>query len=160
MTSVVITSKIGNLCLTQENNFLTGCQFTHKKATNKALTPLLESAIREVNEYLLGKRQEFSIPLYTSGTVFQERVWKNLLNIPYGETRNYAQISAAMGIPRASRAVGSANARNPLCVFIPCHRLIRMNGEVGKYAGGSQCKKLLLQLEASMADSAAVEFKD
>ncbi len=111
--------------------------------------PLALSALEEVDEYLSGKRQHFDIPLLTVGTPFQKLVWETLQHIPYGETISYAQLAERTGRPAAVRAVASVNAANALSLFIPCHRVIRSNGDVGGYAGGSDAKKELLRLEYS-----------
>lgn len=108
---------------------------------------LLRRAARELEEYFAGERRDFTLPLAPAGTPFQQRVWRALEAIPYGETRTYAQIAAAVGNPRAVRAVGGANHRNPLPVVIPCHRVIGADGSLTGYAGGLERKTLLLGLE-------------
>src|SRR5512147_3084896 len=86
--------------------------------------PVLQEAIRQLTEYFLGERQEFSVPLDLHGTPFQLRVWNALLAIPYGETRNYADLARAVGSPKGVRAVGRANGANPVAIIVPCHRVI------------------------------------
>jgi len=108
---------------------------------------LLERAARELKEYFAGTRRDFTLPLAPAGTPFQLQVWRALRAIPYGETRTYGQIAAAVGRPKASRAVGGANNRNPLPIVIPCHRVIGSNGQLTGYAGGLETKRLLLRLE-------------
>ena len=102
---------------------------------------------RELSEYLDGDRQRFSLPLNFSGTPFQERVWEALRGIPYGEVRTYADIAREIGAPRAARAVGQANNRNPLAIVIPCHRVVASGAGLGGYAGGLDSKEYLLKLE-------------
>ena len=109
---------------------------------------LLDQAYEQLMEYLNGDRKDFSIPLHTEGTEFQEKVWEALRTIPYGETRSYKQIAAQIGNENASRAVGMANNRNPLAIFIPCHRVIGADGGITGYAGGEEMKKKLLEIEA------------
>lgn len=108
---------------------------------------LLQAAKRELLEYLEGRRREFDLPLKPEGTEFQKRVWKALLTIPYGETRSYGQIAAQIGNPKACRAVGMANHKNPLPIVIPCHRVIGSGGSMVGYGGGLDRKVWLLKLE-------------
>lgn len=109
--------------------------------------PLLEAARTQLQDYFAGRRRRFELPLAPSGTVFQRRVWEALCAIPYGATRSYADIAAAIGRPRATRAVGSANGANPIAVLIPCHRVVNASGALGGYGGGVWRKRLLLELE-------------
>ena len=110
-------------------------------------TKLIKEAYRQFSEYLEGERKEFNLPFKMQGTEFQKRVWKALCDIPYGETRSYKQIAQAIGNPKAVRAVGMANNKNPLLVIVPCHRVIGTNGQLVGYASGLEKKRLLLQLE-------------
>ena len=110
-------------------------------------TNLIKEAYRQLSEYLEGKRKVFDLPYKIQGTEFQKRVWKALCDIPYGETRSYKQIAEAIGNPKAVRAVGMANNKNPLLVVVPCHRVIGANGQLVGYASGLEKKRLLLQLE-------------
>ena len=110
-------------------------------------TPLLLQAFAQLEEYLAGTRREFDLPLAPAGTPFQRRVWDALLRIPYGQTRSYRQIAEAVGSPRGFRAVGMANNRNPIAVFIPCHRVIGADGKMVGYGGGVDIKIALLQRE-------------
>jgi O-6-methylguanine DNA methyltransferase len=103
----------------------------------------------ELEEYFSGRRKVFDFPYVLEGTVFQKKVWAQLAAIPYGETRTYGEIAAAIGNPRASRAVGMANNRNPLIIVIPCHRVIGADGSLTGYAGGLAMKEALLRLEAT-----------
>ena len=113
-------------------------------------TPLIKEAYRQLNEYLQGNRKTFHLPLRMKGTDFQVTVWKALCDIPYGETRSYKQIAEAIGNPKAVRAVGMANNRNPLLVVVPCHRVIGANGKLVGYAAGIEKKEFLLKLEKSL----------
>ena len=110
-------------------------------------TALIKEAHRQLNQYLKGERKTFRLPLNPKGTDFQKRVWKALCEIPYGETRSYKQISEAIGNPKAVRAVGMANNRNPLLIVVPCHRVIGANGKLVGYAAGIDKKEFLLRLE-------------
>ncbi|MCL1881237.1 MAG: methylated-DNA--[protein]-cysteine S-methyltransferase [Oscillospiraceae bacterium] len=113
-------------------------------------TLLIQKAVTQLREYLSGKRLKFDLPLYHKGTDFQNKVWQALLDIPYGETRSYKEIAEEVGSPRAFRAVGMANHRNPLAFFVPCHRVIKSGGGLGGYAGGIHVKRFLLDLEKSI----------
>ena len=113
-------------------------------------TPLIKEAYRQLSEYLKGERKGFDLPLLIKGTTFQQQVWKALLEIPYGETRSYKQIAVAIGNPKAVRAVGMANNRNPLLIVVPCHRVIGANGKLVGYGAGIEKKEFLLRLEKSL----------
>lgn len=111
--------------------------------------PFLLQASRELREYFAGRRTSFSIPLDPVGTDFQKKVWAALLSIPYGQTRSYGELAKQVGKPKAARAVGAANAKNPLAIVIPCHRAIGSNGALVGFAGGLEAKRYLLSLEAT-----------
>ncbi len=110
-------------------------------------TPLLLQAAEELQEYFGRRRKTFSVPLAPQGTAFQKAVWAALQDIPYGKTQSYGDIAKALGKPRAARAVGMANNRNPLPIFIPCHRVIGAKGDMVGYGGGLDVKEYLLKLE-------------
>ena len=110
-------------------------------------TPLVKEACRQLSEYLKGERKTFDLPLNPKGTNFQKCVWRALCDIPYGETRTYKQIAEAIGNPKAVRAVGMANNRNPITIIVPCHRVIGANGKLVGYGGGLEMKEFLLRLE-------------
>jgi AraC family transcriptional regulator of adaptative response/methylated-DNA-[protein]-cysteine methyltransferase len=101
----------------------------------------------ELGEYFAGTRREFTVPLIYPGTPFEQRVWTELLAIPYGETRSYEELARSIGCPGASRAVGRANGMNRIAILIPCHRVVNKNGELGGYGGGLWRKRILLDLE-------------
>lgn len=118
------------------------------EVANEAAAPFPQ-ARRELAEYFAGRRRDFQIPLAPAGTPFQRRVWEALRRIPHGSTATYQEIARAVGSPRAARAVGAANACNPLAIVVPCHRVIRSDGALGGYAGGAGRKEALLNLEAA-----------
>lgn len=118
-----------------------------KTMENTGESPLLLETERQLWQYFAGERREFSLPLDPQGTMFQKKVWEVLSHIPYGETRSYGEIAAAVGNPRACRAVGMANNRNPIPILIPCHRVIGADGSLVGYAGGLAFKTGLLRLE-------------
>lgn len=146
---LIVPSPVGPLTLTQEDQALTGLHFgEHPQQGPEGPTPLLEEAARQLEEYFAGQRKEFSLPLAPKGTEFQLRVWQALLQIPYGETRSYGELAAMVGNPKACRAVGGANHRNPLSILIPCHRVVGTKGSLTGYAGGLNVKEFLLKLES------------
>ena len=111
-------------------------------------SPVLARARRELDEYFLGKRTEFTVPLRAPGTPFQTRVWRALQRIPYGTTTSYARVAKEIGQPSAVRAVARANGDNRIAIIIPCHRVIGSDGSLTGYGGGLWRKKKLLELEA------------
>ncbi|MGL4970324.1 MAG: methylated-DNA--[protein]-cysteine S-methyltransferase [Cetobacterium sp.] len=111
------------------------------------LTKLLEKAFKEIEEFLNGKRKYFTFKINPRGTEFQKSVWNALLKIPYGEVKSYKDIAIAIGNPKACRAVGMANNKNPIPIVIPCHRVIGSNGKLTGYAYGLSLKDELLHLE-------------
>jgi O-6-methylguanine DNA methyltransferase len=108
-------------------------------------------AVRQLRAYFAGQLRRFDLPLDMQGTPFQLRVWRELERIPYGETRSYSQIAAAIGAPRAVRAVGAANGANPIPIVVPCHRVIGASGKLVGYGGGLPLKQRLLELEGARA---------
>jgi len=112
--------------------------------------PQLDKARAELDEYFRGQRREFTLDLDLRGSDFQLRVWRALLDIPYGETRSYSDLSRAIGRDGAFRAVGSANGANPIAIIVPCHRVIAADGTLGGYSGGLDLKRRLLALEKSL----------
>ena len=112
---------------------------------------VLQQAARHLNDYFSGQRRQFDLPLdLSAGTSFQQAVWRALLEIPFGQTSSYGKVSAAIGKPKAVRAVGGAIGRNPLSIVVPCHRVIGANGALTGYSGGMQRKVALLQLEGRL----------
>ncbi|MBR9857467.1 MAG: methylated-DNA--[protein]-cysteine S-methyltransferase [Gammaproteobacteria bacterium] len=112
-------------------------------------TPLLQSACRQLTEYFEGQRRHFELPLAPRGTPFQQAVWLALQTIPHGEHRSYKDMALLIDNPKAMRAVGLANGRNPIAIIIPCHRVIGASGKLVGYAGGLERKSWLLQHEAA-----------
>ena len=110
--------------------------------------PILVQAECELRAYFAGERTSFSVPLDAAGTEFQKKAWAALLTIPYGETRSYGALARQIGNPKASRAVGAANGRNPISIIVPCHRAIASDGALTGFAGGLETKRHLLALEA------------
>ena len=112
--------------------------------------PILLETERQLTGYFAGKLKRFSVKLDFAGTEFQKKVWAALVAIPFGETRSYAQIARQIGHPKAVRAVGAANGRNPLSIIAPCHRVIGSNGKLTGFAGGLKTKAFLLKMESGI----------
>ena len=110
-------------------------------------SPLIKATMEQLQEYFEGKRKDFDIPMEAKGTEFQKSVWDQLLKVPYGETCSYGEIAKRIGNPKASRAIGMANNRNPISIIIPCHRVIGASGKLVGYGGGLDIKERLLKLE-------------
>jgi methylated-DNA-[protein]-cysteine S-methyltransferase len=110
--------------------------------------PRFEPLVSQLGEYFAGERTAFDLPLRQHGSAFEQAVWAELRTIPYGETASYGEIAARIGRPGMARAVGSANARNPVAIICPCHRVIGADGSLTGYAGGLDTKRALLELEA------------
>ena len=114
-------------------------------------------AVAQLVEYFAGERTQFDVPLAPHGTAFQGRVWAALRDIPYGTTDSYGGVAARIGSPRSTRAVGAATGRNPICIIVPCHRVIAWNGVLSHYAGGVARKRFLLDLERGVLPGLALE---
>ncbi len=122
-------------------------------ALEKGESEILSRAVKELGEYFAGERKQFTVPVDLRGTEFQESAWTALLQIPYGKTFTYSEQARAMRKPKAARAVGAANGRNPVCIVVPCHRVVGADGSLTGYAGGLAQKKALLELEVGKAQS-------
>ncbi|NMA22488.1 MAG: methylated-DNA--[protein]-cysteine S-methyltransferase [Spirochaetales bacterium] len=140
-------SPIGTMIIAADDEAIVALDFSEEELSSSFETDLLLQAKNQLDEYYRGERKTFSLPLKANGTVFQERVWQALLTIPYAETRSYGEIAAQIGNPKASRAVGMANNRNPISIIIPCHRVIGSDGKLVGYGGGMHRKVWLLDLE-------------
>lgn len=138
-----------SLYLVATETHLINIQFTQPQKALLQTTELLSMATIQLDEYSQGKRTTFSLPFKLTGTPFQLAVWKELQNIPYGKTTSYKEIAQKINKPKACRAVGMANNKNPLPIIIPCHRVIGSNGKLIGYAGGLNLKNYLLELEKS-----------
>ena len=143
---ITMETSLGPITLTEENGALTRLDFG-TAAAFAGQSPLLEEACRQIREYLAGERKEFSLPLRPAGTPFQQRCYAALLSIPYGQAISYGEEARRIGMPKACRAVGGANGRNPLPILIPCHRVVQADGKLGGYSCGLEIKRKLLRLE-------------
>lgn len=148
------TSAVGPLFLAGNDKGLSYLLFDHDERSNQYRTPdwehdpaAFQLARQQLTEYFAGTRKTFDVPLAPDGTEFQNRVWKQLSEIPYGQTVTYSQIARDIGNPKACRAVGLANGRNPISIIVPCHRVIGANGQLVGYGGGLEQKQTLLHLE-------------
>ena len=146
----IMASPLGMLTLTAERDALVSLDFGTLTASKASEDKLLRAAEEELRAYFKGQLRCFSLPLAPEGTLFQQKVWRALLEIPYGETRSYGEIAKAIGSPRASRAVGRANHQNPLPILIPCHRVIGADGSLTGYGGGLTIKEQLLKIEGRL----------
>ena len=149
-----IKSPVGDLFLVASEKGLRGLFLDRQDIpTTASLNPavpihqILQEAVSELREYFAGERQEFSVPLDLLGTPFQKQVWEELMRIPFGQTASYKQIAERIGNPKATRAVGAANGKNPVCIIVPCHRVIAADGSLGGYSGGLPFKRGLLSIE-------------
>ncbi|RAK23102.1 methylated-DNA-[protein]-cysteine S-methyltransferase [Anoxybacillus vitaminiphilus] len=132
-------------------------QLFQKHRMIKSDSPLLHSAVKQLEEYFAGKRKAFDLPIKWKGTAFQEKVWKALCEIPYGETVSYADIAEKIGHPKAVRAIGQANRANNLAIIVPCHRVIGKNQKLVGYAGNRiDVKEKLLELEKENSKSCLI----
>ena len=146
-------SPLGTLTLQTNDDGLTGAWFDVQTTApddfglQKDDHPILQQAVAEFDEYFAGKRQQFDVPTAAQGTDFQKQVWGMLKQIPFGETWSYQDLAIAIDNPKAVRAVGLANGKNPISIIVPCHRVIGKNGKLTGYAGGVDRKQKLLSLE-------------
>jgi methylated-DNA-[protein]-cysteine S-methyltransferase len=141
---------IGRIGIAEENGSITNLYFeTDAVPQNIELceTDVIREAFRQLEAYLAGNLKIFSLPLAPCGTYFMRVVWKCLCGVPFGKTASYKEIAIAAGNPKAARAVGMANNRNPIPIFIPCHRIVGADGKLVGYRGGLDLKMILLELE-------------
>jgi methylated-DNA-[protein]-cysteine S-methyltransferase len=148
-------SPVGQLTLVARDGKLTAILWEKERPNRVRLgtlqeasnSPILLETERQLKEYFAGARNRFELELDFAGTDFQKKVWQALLTIPFGETRSYSQIATQIGNPKAVRAVGAANGRNPISIVAPCHRVIGASGGLTGFAGGLEAKQYLLALE-------------
>ena len=148
-------SPVGPLLLAGDEDALTRLEFAGDPATPDAWQlddERFSAEHRQLEEYFSGTRTRFDFPLRLEGAPFDQAVWNALQEIPYGNTASYGEIAARIGRPGRARAVGAANARNPIAIVVPCHRIIGANGKLTGYEGGLGAKRALLSLEGSMLD--------
>jgi len=172
--STILNSPVGPLFLAASEKGLVALEFDSRLPGQQTIRPnprdlrsesqtvrfedspgSLSFYVREIEEYFAGARRQFSFPLDLRGTPFQLKCWQELLRIPYGETRTYADIARAVDRPQGFRAVGMANNRNPIAIVVPCHRVIASDGSLCGYGGGLEVKRKLLQLEGALSGTLA-----
>lgn len=146
MNSFTYKTPVGNITVEDNGEFVTAVSFSKKRSSDKE-SELAKITYFQLQEYFQKKRKEFQIPVKPVGTDFQRLVWKALREIPYGQVVSYKDIAQKIGNPKAYRAVGMANNKNPIAIIIPCHRVIGKDGSLTGYAGGLDLKKYLLDLE-------------
>jgi methylated-DNA-[protein]-cysteine S-methyltransferase len=151
-------SPIGRLLLIGAEGVLEALHFPNEEQ-DRVIDDSLEydetpfqPVLEQLSEYFAGKRQHFSLVLAPKGTEFQQRVWHELRNIPYGQTTSYGEVAARIGNPKAGRAVGMANGKNPIPIIVPCHRVIGKDGSLTGFGGGLEIKQHLLDLEKQSGD--------
>ena len=158
---------IGNLILVATDRKLSLIHFDNQHANNKFKLPdgliekknsILEETKKQLKEYFNGERKSFDLPLEWRGTKFQNAVWKALTKIKYGDTKSYSDLAEKVGSPKAVRAVGMTNGRNPVPIVVPCHRVIGKNGTLTGFAGGLEVKEFLLRLEQKHTRQQSLEF--
>lgn len=155
MNCVIYESPIGPLSLVSNGAGLTHLLFDGAREACGVEDKVLAATRRQLDDYFAGKRKGFDLPLDPSGTEFQKRVWLALRDIPFGETVAYIDIATRISAPKAMRAVGAANGRNPIAIIVPCHRVIGANGSLTGFGGGLPRKRFLLALEQGQRPLAA-----
>jgi methylated-DNA-[protein]-cysteine S-methyltransferase len=151
-----LETPIGLLRISGTDQGITEVKFsedTEKQTSTELIPDCLQSCVRQLGEYFEGVRQEFDISLNPKGTAFQTQVWQQLQLIPYGKTDSYLSVARLVSGEKAIRAVGAANGRNPICIIVPCHRVIGSDGSLTGYAGGLWRKEWLLQHEGALKPS-------
>ncbi|MDP6304779.1 MAG: methylated-DNA--[protein]-cysteine S-methyltransferase [Alphaproteobacteria bacterium] len=151
---IVLELPLGTLAIEEQDGFIAAVTWYSrgaKQPTDAFFSPLLKSAARQIEEYSQGRRRMFDLPLKPRGTEFQESVWRVITKIPFGKTRSYGSLAQELGT--AARAVGAAAGKNPLPIFIPCHRVVGKQGALGGFSGGDgvATKRQLLRLEGHAA---------
>lgn len=148
------STDIGNISIAEENGFITDLRFASEIASaQKSETEVIFLASSQLKEYLSGSRKEFDLPLEISGTDFEKSVYRAVQQVDYGTTETYKHIAQKINKPNAVRAVGNANNKNPILIFIPCHRIIGADGSLKGYSAGLEIKKYLLNLEKKYSDN-------
>lgn len=159
--TVYYSSPIGSILIEAEDEQLTVVSFRDEVTiteTGTTTSPILKTAIKQLDEYFAGTRNHFDLPLHPQGTAFQQKVWDQLIKIPYAETVTYLHMAKRLGNVKSIRAAASANGKNPIGIIIPCHRVVGADGKLTGYAGGLHRKQWLLEHEAKMAGKQSTLF--
>ena len=141
-----LETPIGLLAVVATDQFVIGVDFALKQKDSSA-NKISKQAVKELAEYFAGKIEKFSVPIFYTGTAWQNTVWNKLLSVPYGSVISYQDLAAAVGKPKAARAIGQAVNKNPIAIIVPCHRVVGSRGDLVGYAGGLKKKEYLLKLE-------------
>jgi methylated-DNA-[protein]-cysteine S-methyltransferase len=145
-------SPMGLIEISGDDEFVRSVLFVEEvKEESEVVSEVIKECRQQLSEYFDGDRREFELSLSQAGTDFQQRVWAQLMTIPYGKTISYMQMAKALGDPKCIRAAGTANGKNQLAIIVPCHRVVGSNGTLVGYAGGLNRKRWLLELEAKMS---------
>ena len=147
METAFVKTPLGIAKITGDENGVCEISVLDDGSVSEQIPIVLQEAVSQLNDYFIGNRTDFDFKLSPKGTDFQQKVWKSLLEIPYGKTRTYLEQSKILGDVKAIRAVASANGKNPLWIVVPCHRVIGTDGSLTGYAGGLWRKKWLLEHE-------------
>lgn len=152
----ILPSPVGDLFLVASVNGLQGLYLEKQDIrtlpsldSDHEAASVLRKTVSQLNDYFAKDLQNFDVPLDLKGTEFQKKVWAELIRIPFGKTASYKQIAERIGNPAATRAVGAANGKNPVCIIVPCHRVVAADGSIGGYSGGLTFKRSLLDLEGA-----------
>jgi methylated-DNA-[protein]-cysteine S-methyltransferase len=145
-------SPVGDLVIESQDDKITTVNFLKTNKGDTTLTPVIEQCITELDEYFFEGRKFFTVDLKFNGSEFQNRVWQELINIPYGRTISYLELAIRLGDPNTIRAVGLANGQNPIAIIVPCHRVIGKNGDMVGYGGGLDKKEWLLLHEGAFTE--------
>lgn len=145
-------SPVGDLLIESKDNKIIKVNFLKASKEDQQLTPVIEQCISELDEYFFEGRKFFTVELQFTGSDFQNRVWNELLTIPYGRTLSYMELAIRLGDINTIRAVGLANGQNPIAIIVPCHRVIGKNGDLVGYGGGLDKKEWLLQHEGAFSE--------
>ena len=143
-------SPLGLIEIAGTSHGIVSLDFIEKHCHETTMNPIIKKTLHQLEMYFIGTRKIFDIPICLIGTDFQKRVWRNLLNIPFGKTVSYQDVACAIDHPRACRAVGAANGKNPIALIVPCHRVIGSNGSLTGYGGGLWRKEWLLRHESAL----------
>lgn len=147
--SSYLKTPLGLLLVIATGQFVVAIDFVKRKRAGKA-NKISKAAVKELKEYFAKKRKIFSVPIFYTGTIWQNKVWQKLLSVPYGSVISYQDLAAGVGKPKASRAVGQAVNKNPIAIIVPCHRVVGSRGDLVGYAGGLKKKEYLLKLEGRL----------
>lgn len=147
MKSAYYKSKLGLLQMKYEENTLYLLKKVSNQTEENQPCPFTDDIFKQIQEYLRGEKKNFDINYSFIGSDFQKKVWHEIEKIPYGKTITYGEIASSIGNPKASRGVGGACNKNPICIVVPCHRVIGKNGSLTGYGGGLEMKEYLLSLE-------------